>query len=189
MSVSSCQMCQESRPAPDRAPLCMWPWPDRAWSRIHVDFAEPTKGRYVLVVVDAYSKWIEAEYCNSVCSKTTMAKLRKMFSRWGLPDMIVTDNATSFTSAEFQNFVRDNGIHHKTIEPRHSQGNGLAERAVRDVKLALQRSDGDWEAVLSRWLLRQHITPHSTTSVTPSELMVGRVIRSRLDLLHPDTRE
>ena len=102
--------------------------------------------------------------------------------------MVVTDNATSFTSAEFQCFVRENDIHHKTIEPRHSQGNGLAERAVRDVKLALQRSDGDWDAALSRWLLRQHITPHSTTSVTPSELMIGRVIRSRLDLLHPDMR-
>ena len=186
--VNSCQACQESRPAPDRAALCMWPWPDRAWSRIHLDFAEPTKGRYVMIVVDAYSKWIEAECCTSVCSKVTISKLRKMFSRWGLPDMIVTDNATSFTSAEFQCFVRDNGIHHKTIEPRHSQGNGLAERAVRDVKLALQRSDGDWDTVLSRWLLRQHITPHSTTSVTPSELMVGRVIRSRLDLLHPDMR-
>ena len=60
---------------------------------------------------------------------------------------------------------------------------------MRDVKLALQRSDGDWDAALSRWLLRQHITPHSTTSVSPSELMVGRVIRSRLDLLHPDMRK
>ena len=186
--VKSCQACQESRPAPDRAALCMWPWPNRAWSRIHLDFAEPTKGRYVMVVVDAYSKWMEAECCGSVCSRTTISKLRKMFARWGLPDMIVTDNATSFTSAEFQSFVRENGIHHKTIEPSHSQGNGLAERAVRDVKLALQRSDGDWDATLARWLLRQHITPHSTTSVTPSELMVGRVIRSRLDLLHPDMR-
>ncbi|XP_043192222.1 uncharacterized protein K02A2.6-like isoform X1 [Amphibalanus amphitrite] len=42
--VNSCQACQESRPAPGRSPICMWPWPERAWSRIHVDFAEPKKG-------------------------------------------------------------------------------------------------------------------------------------------------
>ena len=107
--VNLCRPCQESRPAPDRAALCVWPWPDRAWSRIHLDFAEPTKGRYVLVVVDAYSKWIEAECCSSVCSKTTISKLRKLFSRWGLSDMIVTDNATSFTSTDFQGFVQENG--------------------------------------------------------------------------------
>ncbi|XP_043225249.1 uncharacterized protein K02A2.6-like isoform X2 [Amphibalanus amphitrite] len=40
--VRSCQPCQESRPAPDRAPLSMWPWPDRPWSRIHIDYAEPS---------------------------------------------------------------------------------------------------------------------------------------------------
>ena len=64
--VRRCQPCQESRPALDRAPLSMWPWPDRAWSRIHIDFAEPVRGRYVLVGVDAFSKWVEAEVCTSI---------------------------------------------------------------------------------------------------------------------------
>ena len=85
--------------------------------------------------------------------------------------------------------MQGNGRHHRTKVPRHSQGNGLAEHAVRDVKLALQRSDDDWEDALSVWLRCQNITPHSTTSVYPSELMVGRSIRSRLDLLHPDMRK
>ena len=68
-----------------------------------------------MVVIDACSKWIKAECCTSVLSKTTITKLRRMFSRWGLPDMIVTDNASSFTSSEFQRFMQENGIHHKTI--------------------------------------------------------------------------
>ena len=85
--------------------------------------------------------------------------------------------------------MQGNGRHHRTKEPRHSQGNRLAEHAVRDVKLALQRSDDNWEDALSRWLRRQNITPYSTTSVSSSELMVVRSIRSRLDLLHPDMRK
>ena len=187
MTVRQCSACQETRPTPRRADLSMWPWPKRPWSRIHVDFAEPIKGRYVFVVVDAYSKWIEAEPCTSVCSQVAMIRLCRMFARWGLPDMIVSDNATTFTSQEFQQFISENGIQHRTIEPRHSQGNGLAERAVRDVKQALKRSgNSNWELVLAEWLLYQRKIPHSTTSVSPSELMLGRVIRSRLDLLHPD---
>ena len=101
--------------------------------------------------------------------------------------MICFDIATTFAAQECQQFLQNNSIQHRTIEPRHSQGNGLAERAVRDVKQALKRSGTrNWELVLAEWLLYQRKIPHSTTSVPPSELMLGRVIRSRLDLLHPD---
>ena len=187
--VRRCQPCQESRPAPDRAPLSMWPWPDRAWSRIHIDFAEPVRGRYVLVVVDAFSKWVEAEVCTSISSRTTILQLRKMFARWGLPDMLVSNNATAFSSDEFQEFLHENGVQHRTIEPRHSQGNGMAERVVREVKLALQRcGGGHWELCLANWLIRHRIVPHSTTGVPPAELMLGRRLRSKLDLMRPNIR-
>ena len=187
--VRRCQPCQESRPAPDRAPLSMWPWPDRPWSRIHVDFAEPVRGRYVLVVVDAQSKWVEAELCASIGSGSTIKHLRKLFCRWGLPDMLVSDNATTFTSEEFQTFLSENGVEHRTIEPRHSQGNGMAERVVKEVKLALQRcGGGQWDVCLANWLFHQRIAPHSTTGVPPAELMLGRRLRSKLDLLRPNIR-
>ena len=187
--VRGCAACQESRDAPPHRELHPWPWPDKPWSRIHADFAEPEKGKYVLVVIDSHSKWIEAEVMYSTATAPTIVKFRAMFARWGLPDMLCTDNATTFTSAEFQEFLRDNGIAHRTIDPRHSQGNGLAERAVREVKLALQRESttgGPWDLRLSRWLMRQRTTPHSTTTVTPAELMTGRKLRTRLDLLFPD---
>ena len=189
MTVRNCSVCQETRPAPGRADLVMWPWPKRPWSRIHVDFAEPLKGKYIFIVVDAYSKWIEAEPCMSVTSSVAILRLRRMFARWGLPDLLCSDNATTFTSQEFQQFLAVNGIQHRTIEPRHSQGNGLAERAVRDVKQAVSKHAGNnWELALAEWLLYQRKIPHSTTSVSPSELMLGRVLRSRLDLLNPDLR-
>ena len=143
----------------------------------------------MLVVVDAHSKWVEAEVCASVGSRTSIIHLRKMFSRWGLPDMLVSDNATAFTSEEFQDFLRENGIEHRTIEPRHSQGNGLAERMVREVKRALQRcSGGQWDLCLANWLVQQRIVPHSTTGVPPAELMLGRRLRTKLDLLRPNIR-
>ena len=85
--------------------------------------------------------------------------------------------------------MRDNGIAHRTIEPKHSRGNGLAERAVKEVKLALQRGASDGivsDLALQRWLFQQRTIQHSTTSVSPAELMMGRRPKSRLDLLYPD---
>ena len=188
-AVRTCRPCQESRCSPQRAELHMWPWPGRPWSRLHIDFAELTKGKSILVVVDSHSKWIEAEIMSSTTSSLTVNKLRAMFARWGIPDMICTDNATTFTSHEFQEFLRGNGVTHRTIEPKHSRGNGLAERAVKEVKLAVSRGQQDgvvMELALQCWLFQQRTIQHSTTSVSPAELMMGRRPKTRLDLLYPD---
>ena len=187
--VRSCAPCQESRGAPPHCELHPWPWTGKPWSRIHLDFAEPVKGRYVLVVVDSMSKWIEAEVMHSTAAQPTIAKLRTMFARHGLPDMCCSDNQSTFMGAEFQAFLKENGIAHRTIEPRHSRGNGLAERAVKEVKLALQREEKggkSWEYRLCQWLFRYRTTPHPVTSVSPAELISGRKPKTRLDLLYPD---
>ena len=185
--VQSCSPCQQSRPKPPQAELYPWPWPSRPWARIHCDFAEPVRGKYVFCVVDAHSKWVEAEVLPSTASSPAIASLRRMFSRWGLPDTLVSDNATTFTSDEFQRFLTGNGITHRTIELRHSQGNGMAERVVKEIKLVLQIDSNDgWELALSRWLFRQRTTLQSTTTVTPAELMLGRKLKTRLDRMYPD---
>ena len=80
---------------------------------------------------------------------------------------------------------------HLTSAPYHPASNGLAERAVQTLKNALRKDPG-WVSLgtqISRFLFRYRITPHSTTGVTPAELLMGRRLRSRLDLLHPDISE
>ena len=105
--------------------------------------------------------------------------------------MVCTDNATIFISADIQELICGNCIAHRTIEPKHSGGNGLAERPVREVKLAMQRCTVDgvcMNLALQRWLFQQRRIPHSKTSVSPAELILGRRPKSRLDLIHPDLR-
>ena len=76
-----------------------------------------------------------------------------------------------------------------TSAPYHPASNGLAERAVQTFKAALKRSDGmNVENHLLRFLARYRITPHSTTDVSPAELLMGRRPRSHLDLLRPDIK-
>ena len=71
---------------------------------------------------------------SSTSSQTTIDMLRVSFSNHGLPEMIVSDNATSFTSEHFAEFCEKNGIYHVTSAPFHPASNGLAERAVQTFK-------------------------------------------------------
>ena len=72
-------------------------------------------------------------------STTTIEHLRNIFATHGLPEMLVTDNAAYFTSQEFQDFTKLNGIRHVTSAPYHPASNGLAERAVQTVKEFLKK--------------------------------------------------
>ena len=182
--VRECLQCQQHQKSPAKAPLHPWDWPDRPWSRLHIDHAGPFRGKTFLVVVDSHSKWLDVIPVPSATSQTTIRKLQSIFATHGLPEMLVSDNGTAFTSMEFQEFVKQNGIRHVTSAPYHPASNGLAERAVQTFKSALKRSDGsNIEAHLLRFLARYRITPHSTTGVAPAVMLMGRRPRSHLDLL------
>ncbi|KAJ8406871.1 hypothetical protein AAFF_G00291470 [Aldrovandia affinis] len=118
---------------------------------------------------------------------TVISTLRLLFATHGLPDIIVSDNGAFFTSAEFQEFARRNGIRHVTTAPYHPSLNGQAERMVQTTKEALSRiTVGDWKTRLARFLLSQHITPNSATGKSPAELLMNRRLTTALDRLHPD---
>ena len=186
-AVKTCESCQVSRASPPLAPLHPWEWPARPWSRIHIDFAGPFMDNMFLVIVDAHSKWLDVHLMKSITSAKTIEKLRILFANHGIPQKIVSDNGPSFTSDEFKRFMQANGILHVTSAQYHPSTNGLAERAVQTMKQGLrQMKEGSVQEKLSRFLLKYRITPHSTTGVAPSELLMGRRLRSRLDLLHPD---
>ena len=89
------------RSDPPTAQIHPWIFPTKPWSRIHVDFAGPVSGCTYLVVVDAYSKFPEVVKMNSTTVRTTITALRDIFSRHGLPEIIVSDNGPQFTAREF----------------------------------------------------------------------------------------
>ena len=184
--VKDCTLCQQTRNLPATAPIQPWEFPKRPWSRIHIDYAGPFQGHMFLVVVDAYSKWLDVRLVKNATSAATISVLRSLFATHGIPELIISDNGSAFTSAEFQNFAKQNGIRHNTSAPYHPATNGLAERAVQTFKSFLKKcADGSLEDRLSIFLFQYRITPHSTTGSTPAQLLMGRQLRSRLDLLRP----
>ncbi|CAB3981662.1 PREDICTED: uncharacterized protein K02A2.6-like [Paramuricea clavata] len=89
-------------------PLHPWEWPGHPWTRLHIDYAGPFKGEMFLVVVDAYSKWLEVHQMTSNTSTATIEKLREIFATHGLPTTVVSENGTNFTSSEFEEFMKRN---------------------------------------------------------------------------------
>ena len=87
----------------------------------------------------------------------------------------------------FRTFMKTNGIHNLTSSPYHVASNRLAERAVQVVKHGLRKIEGgSLQNKLCRVLAHYRITPHSTTSTSPAELLLKGRLRSRLDILLPD---
>ena len=185
--VKDCLQCQENQKSPPTVPMLPWEWPSKPWTRLHIDHAGPFMGKMFLVIVDSHSKWLEVRIVPSVTSLSTIQELRSVFATHGLPEIIVSDNGTAFTSSEFQEFTSKNGIRHIKTAPYHPALNGLAERAVQTFKEGLKKlTEGSVETKLSRFLFQYRLTPHSITGKSPAELLMGRQLRAHLDQLTPN---
>ena len=188
--VKECPDCQSTRKDPPPVPLHPWTWPEKPWSRVHIDYAGPMEGKMFLLVVDAHSKWMEVHSANSATSTATIELLRKSFATLGIPEVVVSDNATAFTSSEFTEFLKNNGIRHVRTPPYHPASNGLVERCVQTFKEGFKRlREGSINTRISRFLFKYRLTPHSSTGVSPAELIFGRKLRSQLDLMKPSLEE
>lgn len=190
-TVSECELCQQMRADPPCAQVHPWAFPTMPWFRVHIDFAGPIHGHQYLIIVDAYSKYPEAIKMTSTTTNATLSVLREVFSRHGLPTILVSDNGPQLTSEEFENFCQRNGIIHKTSAVHKPASNGQAERVVQIIKSAAKQADlrkVNFETMLSKHLLVYRVTKHPTTGESPSMLLMGRNLRTRMDLIRPSVR-
>ena len=126
----------------------------------------------------------ELHYClqNNRCVKANICPV------WSVKQ-IISDNGRIFTSEEFQTFVRNNGIIHKTSAPWHPATQGLVERFVQTFKLAVKSASADGGSLhqkIGSFLLQYRNAVHATTNEGPTKPFLGRQLRSRLDLIKPN---
>ena len=99
-----------------------------------IDFAGPFLGSNFLLLIDSHSKWPEIYSVTSTAVSKTIEILRTIFAVYGIPEQVVTDNDSQFTSKEFAKFINGNGIHHICTPPYHPFSNGAMKRLVQSFK-------------------------------------------------------
>ena len=94
--------------------------------------------------------------------------MRNIFARYGLPTQVVSDNGAPFQSAEYEEFLRQNGIQRILVSPHHPSSNGLAERFVQTFKYAVESTAEDPASSIQRriqnFLLSYRSKPHAKTA-------------------------
>ena len=149
-------------------------------------------GDYVFVVVDYYSRFFEMEFTKSTTSEKIVSMLSKIFVTHGLPLSLRTDNGPQFVSDYFEKYLEENGIEHRRTTPLWPQANGEIERQNRSIlkRLRIAQAEGrNCRSEMDDFLMMYRSTPHSTTGVSPAELLFGRRIRTKLPQLQEFTVE
>ncbi len=131
--ISKCDICMAHRASPGKEPIQQHEFAARPWSKVGADLCD-LQERKLLVVSDYYSNFIEVENISKINTNGITRALKAMFARYGVPDVLVTDNGPQFASEEFAMFANKWGFNHVTSSPRYPQSNGKAENAVKTVK-------------------------------------------------------
>ena len=181
----TCHSCQlVGKPQPPE-PMKSTELPQGPCQHISVDLMTPSlpSGHTLLVVVDYYSIYLEVDILNSTTTGKVIASLNKIFLIYGLPKEIMTDNGPQFISKDFADYLEMQGTKHRKVTPLWPQANGEVERQNRSLLKRLKISQiekKDWKEELSEYLIIYRATPHSTTGISPAELLFKRKIRTRL---------
>jgi transposase InsO family protein/predicted aspartyl protease len=193
--VNKCHICITRKGPHQRIKL-----PERkfltteAFERIAMDicgpFPEtPRKNKYMLVITDYFSKWVEAiAIPNQEAITVVEALIRDVISKFGVPATIFSDQGAQFTS-RVMHLLCDR-LHIKKIRtsPYRPSSNGQCERNNRSLLDALSKiveCERDWDLVLPLTCMFYRASCHRATGVSPALLALGREIKLPVDLVYP----
>ena len=187
---SRCQQMDKTVPKPptmtERAVVT------RPFSDVAIDVVGPfptARGghKFMITCIDSASRWPEAFPVRKVTARTVIGCLTSVFTWWGFPEKLTSDNGSQFTSKVFSKWLRDKGIAHARSTPYHPQGNGVVERLHRTLNGVISKTiscKGDWAAVLPMALFFLRVTPSSSTGISPFLLTHGWEPANPIQLLY-----
>lgn len=197
--VAACQECQRFKynNRPMATPMQLHEVLE-PWHTIGIDIMGPfpttsRQKKCLLVIVDYFTRWIEIFPMRTTTS-TDIAQIliNEVFSRYGLPKYILSDNGPQFVSNVFEDFCNSFGIEQKFTANYHPQSN-MTERVNRTLKpiiaIYAQRSPRSWDKEIQKLAFAIRTSINETTGDTPAFLMFGRDPRTPLDLMVGDPIE
>ena len=187
--TAKCRVCSILKPnffKPVNPPLIKATQP---FERLSIDFKGPvptnTANKYMLTVIDEFSRFPFAFPCKDMVSSTIIARLTELFSVFGTPAYIHSDNGPSLVSNELRDFFLNHGIGYSNSAPYNPQGNGQCERyngiVWKTAMLALASKSLPvtcWESVLPAALHSIRTLLCTATNQTPHDRLFNYVRRA-----------
>ena len=176
--VEACPTCQCHCPQEPRQPLQPTPAPEHPWQHLGADFFTFDGFEY-LVIIDYYTKMpfirkIPPSQCNAA---KTISVLKELFSEYGIPETIRSDNGPQFASHQFAKFTKEWNFDHTTSSPRNPRSNGQAKAAVKVTKGLLTHAKFSGQDPYLA-LLAYRSTPIDAHLHSPAEMLYQRAIRT-----------
>ncbi len=178
---------------PGRTKLCRPEPPKGPWELLQLDFIGPlpsAKGgyRYCLVIIDKFSKWVEAiPTRNNSANTVARVVANQILPLWGAPIQIESDQGTHFTGQVMKQICQMLNIKQRFHIPYRPQSSGMVERANRTIKESISKQvaqhKNQWIDALPTVLTILRATPPKATGISPFELMTGRVMKLPI---HPE---
>lgn len=166
--------------------------------KVHIDFMGPLPktprgNEHILVLVDQFTKWVEAIPLPSQDAETTAkAAVNEFFTRFGFPLQLISDQGRNFMSSLFKEVCKLLHIHQARTTAYRPSANGQAERANRTLISALRSFVNDkqnnWDEVLPLITSAIRSSKNRNTGFTPNKLMLGREIVSPSDIVIPGAK-
>lgn len=191
---ASCRICI-SRKGPSgkgKSPLQVYNV-GAPFERIQVDILGPlpvsqSGNKYLLVVVDCFTKWPEAlPLKNKRAITIAEALVNQIFSRHGIPLELHTDQGRNFESQLVGELSSILGVKKTRTTALHPQSDGQVERQHRTILNYLSKfiaeNQKDWDRWIPMYLMAARSSKHETTKFTPAEMYLGQDLRLPLDLI------
>ncbi|XP_060064857.1 uncharacterized protein K02A2.6-like [Ylistrum balloti] len=148
--------------------------PIRPWSKIGVNLFNYNNESYLLTV-DYFSKWPEIVRLESTTAKCVILHMKSQMAKYGIPDVVISDNGPQFACFEFIQFSKQYQFERTTSNPHYPQSNGQAERTVQTVKRLLKKSNDPYLA-----LLEYRNSNIDEVGLSPAQMFLGRRLKSTI---------
>ena len=189
---SSCIVCASvNQGRPGRTHLRRPDPPRGPWESLQLDFIGPLPSarggyRYCLVIIDKFSKWVEAiPTRNNTANTVARVLANQIIPLWGVPMQIESDQGTHFTGQITQQCCKMLHIKQSFHVPYRPQSSGMVERVNRTIKEGIAKQmaqhQNRWTEALPTVLTILRATPSRATGLSPYELMTGRLMRLPID--------
>ena len=146
------------------------------------------RNRYVLVVGDYFTKYVQA-YAIPDQEAATIADniVDRFIASLGVPDLSHSDQGTNFESNLWKGVCDRLGCTKTRTTPRHPQSDGMAERFMKTlgdlISLYCKENQFDWDEHLSLLIMAYNSSVHSSTGFSPALMMFGREMILPADII------